>query len=132
MAKAGRPQIKIDKAQFEKLCALQCTELEIAAYFGCSEDTIERWCKREFKQNFADVFAEKRGLGKISLRRNQWRLSETNPTMAIWLGKQYLDQKDSTAITVKQEIEPEAVAAVEALIYADNERPGSDSPMADE
>ena len=32
--------------------------------------------------------------GKASLRRNQLHLSKTNAAMAIWLGKQKLDQKD--------------------------------------
>ena len=31
----------------------------------------------------------------MSLRRNQWKLAEKNTTMAIWLGKQYLNQKDN-------------------------------------
>lgn len=39
-------------------------------------------------------FAQKRGAGKISLRRSQWRLAEKNASMAIWLGKQYLGQRD--------------------------------------
>ena len=94
----ARPRIDIDKAQFEKLCSIQCTKEEIAGSFNCSEDTIERWCNREYKANFAVIFAQKRGVGKISLRRAQFRMAETNPTMAIWLGKQYLGP------THKQEI----------------------------
>lgn len=90
----GRPQIKIDKNAFEKLCGLQCTEEEIAAFFGCSPDTIERWCKRTYKCNFAVIFREKRNIGKISLRRSQWRLADKNAAMAIFLGKQYLGQTD--------------------------------------
>lgn len=99
----ARPRIEIDKEQFEKLCSIQCTLIEIAGYFNCSEDTIEKWCKREYKKNFTDVFKQKRGVGKISLRRSQFRMAETNPTMAIWLGKQYLGQteKQEVAVSVK-------------------------------
>ena len=50
--------------------------------------------------NFSEVFKEKRGLGKISLRRNQFRLAEKSATMAIWLGKQYLGQKDQVEASV--------------------------------
>lgn len=105
MSKTGRPRIEIDKEQFEKLCFLQCTLIEIAGYFNCSEDTIEKWCKREYKKNFTDVFKQKRGVGKISLRRSQFRMAETNPTMAIWLGKQYLGQteKQEVAVSVKDD-----------------------------
>ena len=40
------------------------------------------------------MFREKRGKGKISLRRAQFRLAEHNAAMAIWLGKQYLGQRE--------------------------------------
>ena len=66
----GRPRKDIDKSNFEKLCGLFCTLDEIAGFFDCSEDTIERWCKREYKQSFAEISAKKRGLGKISLSIN--------------------------------------------------------------
>ena len=90
----GRPPIEIDKDQFEKLCGLQCTLVEIASYFNCSEDTIERWCKKAYSTTFAETFKKKSGKGKMSLRRAQFRLAETNASMAIWLGKQYLGQRD--------------------------------------
>lgn len=97
--KGGRPKIKIDWESFEKLCALQCTLIEIADYFNCSEDTIENKCKEHYKMRFSDIFRLKRGKGKVSLRRTQMALAQTSPAMAIFLGKNYLNQSD------KQEIE---------------------------
>ena len=47
-SKMGRPRIEIDENQFKKLCEYMCTLEEIAGIFNCSEDTIERWCKRTF------------------------------------------------------------------------------------
>lgn len=93
--KMGRPKTRIDVKQFEKLCQLQCTLTEIAGFFECSEDTIENWCWRTFNMTFSDVFRQKRSGGLISLRRNQFRLSEKNATMAIFLGKNYLGQKEN-------------------------------------
>lgn len=90
----ARPRITIDRNQFEKLCKLQCTLEEIAGWFGCSPDTIERWVKREYKRSFAEIFDEKREAGKISLRRSQWKLAEKSAAMAIFLGKNYLGQTD--------------------------------------
>ncbi len=90
----ARPRKEIDQAEFEKLCALQCTKAEIAGFFNLSEDTVERWCKRTYKESFAVVFANKRCDGKISLRRSQFRLAEKDSRMARWLGKQYLEQKE--------------------------------------
>ena len=89
----------INRKDFESLLAIQCTLQEVTAFFdmkleGCSEDTIERWCKREYGEGFADVSAKKRAVGKISLRRNQFRLAEKNAAMAIFLGKNYLNQRD--------------------------------------
>lgn len=106
----SRPTKDIDQTQFEKLCALQCTKEEIAGWFDCSEDTIENWCKKTYKQRFSDVFAKKREAGKISLRRAQWRLAERSAAMAIFLGKNYLGQHDS--VTVEN---PEQVSAIEKI-----------------
>ena len=100
----GRPRIDIDKKTFEGLCEIQCTAVEIASFFLCSHDTLERWCKREYGKTFEEVFAIYRESGKVSLRRSQWRLAQKNAIMGIWLGKQYLGQKDEQ--TVNQNIAP--------------------------
>ena len=96
----ARPKKEIDQKQFENLCGLQCTLEEICGWFDVCSDTLETWCKRTYKKNFSEVFAQKRGAGKISLRRNQWRLAEKSATMAIFLGKQFLGQRDNMDITV--------------------------------
>ena len=99
-SKGGRPRIEIDEKQFESLCGLQCTLTEIASFFHCSEDTIERWCKRELKSSFAEMFKKYSASGKISLRRWQYKLAEHNTTMAIWLGKQWLGQTDKQEVSM--------------------------------
>src|ERR1035438_5367810 len=38
----ARPEMKIDLAELEKLCGMQCTDEEVAAFFGVSTRTIER------------------------------------------------------------------------------------------
>lgn len=90
----ARPRKEINREEFRKLCALQCTEEEIAGWFECSVDTLERWCKREYRENFAEVYKRYSADGKTSLRRYQFALAKTNATMAIWLGKQWLGQRD--------------------------------------
>lgn len=91
----ARPRKEIDKDQFEKLCGLQCTLEEIAGWFQCSPDTIERWSKRTYGIGFADAFKRFSQSGKISLRRYQFKIAEKNAAMAIFLGKQYLGQRDA-------------------------------------
>lgn len=108
---AGRPRKKIDPKQFEQLCTLQCTLDEMCSFFECCTDTLENWCKRTYKKNFSEVFREKRGMGKISLRRAQFRLAEKNAAMAIWLGKQYLGQRDDAG-QASEEIARGVVAAI--------------------
>ena len=99
MARTGRPKIQIDKIMFEKLCGLMCTEDDIANFFNCSIDTINNWCKSEYDMTFSDIYKKKSVVGLISLRRNQWKLSEKNASMAIFLGKQYLGQTDKVETT---------------------------------
>lgn len=95
MARTGRPRTKIEKENFEKLCLMHCTLLEIAGFFDCSEDTIERWCVEKYGQTFAEVYKRKSARGNISLRRSQFQSAESgNVTMQIWLGKQWLGQKE--------------------------------------
>lgn len=94
----ARPLKEIDQKQFENLCGLQCTEEEICGWFDITDKTLNSWCKRTYNQSFSEVFRQKRSKGKISLRRHQFQLAEKNANMAIWLGKQYLGQKDQTSI----------------------------------
>lgn len=96
----GRPLKQINQIEFEKLCVLQCTQEEICGWFGVTDKTLNSWCKRTYEQSFSEIFKEKRGVGKISLRRAQFRLAEKNANMAIWLGKQYLGQSDRGEYTV--------------------------------
>lgn len=90
----ARPRAEIDKNQFEKLCAMMCTEEEIAGFFGVSVDTLQRWCKRTYGEGFGETYSAKKARGKIALRRYQMQLAERYPAMAIFLGKQYLGQQD--------------------------------------
>lgn len=93
---------------FENLCGIQCTEAEICGVLECSADTLNRWCKRTYKMTFADTYKSKSQVGKSSLRRAQWKLAEKNASMAIWLGKQYLEQKD----IVEQNVNADGVKVI--------------------
>lgn len=106
----SRPRKEIDQKQFENLCGLQCTKEEICGWFEITDKTLENWCKRTYRSGFSEVFRQKRGLGKISLRRHQWRLAEKNANMAIWLGKQYLGQKDQPEIDVAVKISEDGLS----------------------
>jgi len=89
---AGRKPIHIDLVELEKLCALQCTDEEIAHWMGVSTRTIE---SRRKQPKFAEVMRRGRAKGRISVRRAQMKLLEAgNSRMGVWLGKQLLGQRD--------------------------------------
>lgn len=124
----ARPRKNIDRKDFESLLAIQCTLEEVTAFFdhkldGCSADTIERWCKRTYKESFADIADKKRNLGKISLRRAQFELAKKNGAVAIFLGKNYLGQRDSI-----EQTNSEALEKLDAILKAarDNADKGSE------
>lgn len=88
----ARPRKEIDQKQFENLCGLQCTKEEICNWFNLTDKTLENWCKRTYKAGFSDVFAQKRGTGKIALRRAMYRnaVEKNNATIQIWLSRNWL------------------------------------------
>src|SRR6266849_10585251 len=91
MAERGT-RAEIDLKELERLCAIQCTDEEIAAWFNVSTRTIER---RRLEPEFAEVMDRGRAKGRISVRRLQMKLLEQgNATMGVWLGKQILGQTD--------------------------------------
>lgn len=121
MAK-GRPRKEIDRLQFERLCGIQCTEEEIAGVFDCSVDTIENWCKRTYESKFSEVYKIYSASGKASLRRTQFKLAERSAAMAIFLGKQYLGQKDMVEYEDK-----EALSRLDAILHGINDKAKSET-----
>src|SRR3974377_1687521 len=96
LAGPGRRPAEFDLTEVEKLCTLQCTNEELAAWFNCSVRTIEKYSK---KSEFAEVMTRGRAKGRIAVRRAQMKLLEKgNATMGVWLGKQFLGQRDVTPI----------------------------------
>ena len=111
MAKMGRPQKEINKDQFEELCKMQCTLDEIAGFFKCSPDTIQRFCEREYNDTFANTHIKYAQEGKISLRRAQLKSALAgNVTMQIWLGRQLLGQTDKQLLSIDTEEENKKIA----------------------
>lgn len=94
--KTGRPYVEIDKDLFQKVLAIPFSTLEnVSAFFDCSEDTIERWCKREFKVRFADLKTQKTEGMKLKLAGKQYEVAmKGSIPMLIWLGKQNLGQSE--------------------------------------
>ena len=109
-------QDNINQKQFESLCGMQCTEEEIMAFFSVSKDTLIRWCKNTYGVDFATIYKEKRQIGFTSLRRSQFELAKTNASMSIWLGKQYLGQRDNVDIKLSEEDDDAITKAIKGTL----------------
>ena len=63
--KSGKTaKIELNIEQVEKLAAINCTLVEMASFFNCSVDTLQR--------NYAANITKGRENGKVSLRRLMW------------------------------------------------------------
>jgi hypothetical protein len=95
-AKIGRPQKLVeDEAtlkQIKGLAGIQCTQKEAASVLGVCENTFNAFLRCSEKSR--EAWELGREEGKASLRRLQWATAQKSTTMQIWLGKQYLEQRD--------------------------------------
>lgn len=83
----ARPKKVIDREQVIRLSRIGCTYPEMAAVLECSEATLMR--------RFASAVKEGKKHLKASLRRWQYAAAANgNVAMQIWLGKQFLDQRE--------------------------------------
>jgi len=76
----------------EGLAKIQCTQNEAAAVLGITKKTFIELLKRD--PLACEKWENGQHSGKASLRRSQFKMAETNAAMAIWLGKQYLGQRE--------------------------------------
>lgn len=113
----GRPEKVIDKEQFERLCEIQCSEESISKVLGISKRTLYSWCKKTYGTTFAETFSEKREAGLCRLRNVQYEIAvqDRNPTMCMFLGKNWLGQCDKPSPN-NAEPEPEIDDEIEAIL----------------
>ena len=80
---------EVDKELVWRLGCMMCTIGEIADVLGLEESTVSR--------KFGDLIDKARSQGKKALRRAQFEkaVEDKDPRMLIFLGKQYLNQKDN-------------------------------------
>lgn len=103
----GRPRILHDNEEtLEKLKVIasgQHTQAEAAAILGVSLATFEGFLRHSEKAR--EIWDLGQGNGQASLRRMQWVTAKGgNVTMQIWLGKQYLGQRDQNHLVNQHEL----------------------------
>lgn len=89
--KSGRPKKVIDYETVKKLASIMCTQEEIATLLELSVRTLQR------DNKFCRIYKTGMENGKMSIRRCQFEsaVKKGSVPMQIWLGKQYLNQRDN-------------------------------------
>lgn len=91
----GRPKLVLNdtgKAVITNMATIMCTDEEIAACLGVTVETLQN---SDNGSAFLECKEKGAGNGKKSLRRIQFEIAKKgNAAMAIWLGKQWLGQKE--------------------------------------
>lgn len=95
----GRPPALVESEellkQIEGLARIQCTQREAAAVLRVHRNTFAQFLSTHEKAQ--EAWENGLEQGKASLRRMQFKNAENgNATMQVWLGKQWLDQRDKT------------------------------------
>lgn len=116
----GRPRIPINADVFEALCYMQCTEEEICAYYNCSDETLNNWCKSTYKMTFEQAFSQMRKGGHISLRRRSWKraFEGNSDAVLIFLLKNYLKMCDDPRKYDKDDTQDDKIGAMVAGLQA--------------
>lgn len=131
--KRGPKPVEIEVDKVRALASIQCTYDEIAAVMGIK--------KRAFIDRInadpalREAIDEGWANGRSSIRRAQVKMLEAgNATMGIWLGKQYLGQRDQIGITggdggpVKHSVDPFDALSGELSRIARRDAAKSDTP----
>jgi len=108
-----RKPIALDLKQVERLAEIGCTDQEIAHVLGVSEAHVQRRAREALNKGRAQL--------RQSLRRKQIELAKKGSVpMLIWLGKQYLGQRDRQDVSYSKE----KLKVVERIVAEDS---GADS-----
>ena len=75
----------------ENLARILCTEEEIAQCLNATPETLNN---ENNKKLFKEALKKGQAQGKMSLRRNLYKLSESKPAVAIFLAKNILGMTD--------------------------------------
>jgi hypothetical protein len=86
---------KIDKNKFETLYRLPCPVEDICAYFVCTKDYLEDWCYLTYFMSLEEKLLQGEAIARIRLRQVQRDMAIRNGALTIWLGRQYLGQKNN-------------------------------------
>ncbi len=92
----GRPRIELDPEQAKIFGYFRATYDTMAEQIGCHVDTI-RAAMQDEDSEFSKAY--KKGFSSMKMKLSEAQvktaIEEHNPTLLVWLGKQYLNQNDN-------------------------------------
>lgn len=88
--KKGRPPLEIDEAMLYEAARTHASFEQLARIFGVGAQSLS------FNAKYREIILKARAEKQRDLLAAQFQtaISDRNPTMQIWLGKQYLEQRD--------------------------------------
>lgn len=109
----GRPkkEMRYDYNLVEELAKIFCTQQEIANIMNLSLRTLQR------DDKFCHTYEKGIDYAKSTLRRAQFKsaIENGNVTMQIWLGKQYLGQREPQAeVTIPEDEQEDKMSEYES------------------
>ena len=107
----GPPKKKIDWQRFEDHCSFQCTQQEIASKLNVDIKTLVKHVEEHYGEKYSVIYKKFSAAGLGSLRSYQFHQAKTNASMAIFLGKVLLKQKEETN---KEEIRDVLIELIKA------------------
>lgn len=114
-----RPKpVVLTKEEIKNLAANGCTDKHIAIRAGISESTLQKRFRKELDEGRAEL--------RETILKAQIELAvkKQNATMLIWLGKQYLGQRDVLPLRIDEnELEQKLHNVVIELTDASNSKP---------
>jgi hypothetical protein len=133
-AGAGRKPTIIDLGELAKVCGLQCTDEDVAGFFGGKVRTIER--RRQKDPAFAAVMERGRAKGRISVRHGLFvQASKGNTAALIFLAKSLQSCRDTRSKAVDKGPPKNFVGTMEELLtlYRDviTEHPSDEEEIHD-
>ncbi len=93
-----RNSITLDMIDFEKVYKLamhQSSKREIYSLMNICETELLRAGNEKYNEQFNKFYLAGKEAGKNDLRLSQFKMAKKNAAMAIFLGKQYLEQSDN-------------------------------------
>ena len=122
----ARPKKDLDIKLLKNLAKIQCTQNEVCGIVGVTDKTLVTKLKEFGYEGFSDFLKKEGSDGKMSLRRKQFEPAmQGNVPMLIFLGKQWLGQKD------KVETSEEMPVDIGSINFSDVINAGDDTPEAD-